>query len=92
MLRETLGFDGVVISDDLEMGAIREHYDLHDTVTLAVRAGTDVLLFSNTAKYHAGLGQEILDILLAEAKADPEFAARIEQSYARIVALKAAIR
>lgn len=92
VLRETLGFDGVVISDDLEMGAIREHYDLHDTVTLAVRAGTDVLLFSNTAKYHAGLGQEILDILLAEAKADPEFAALIEQSYARIVALKAAIR
>lgn len=92
VLRETLGFDGVVISDDLEMGAIREHYNLRDTVTLAVRAGTDVLLFSNTAKYHAGLGQEILDILVAEAAADPEFAARIEQSYDRIVALKARIR
>ena len=92
VLRETMGFDGVVISDDLEMGAIREHYDLHDTVTLAVRAGMDVLLFSNTAKYHAGLGQEILDILVAEAAADSEFAARIEQSYERIVALKARIR
>jgi len=92
VLRETMGFDGVVISDDLEMGAIRDHYDLHDTVTLAVRAGMDVLLFSNTAKYRAGLGQEILDILVAEAGADPEFAARIEQSYDRIVALKARIR
>lgn len=92
VLRETLGFDGVVISDDLEMGAIREHYDLHDTVTLAVRAGMDVLLFSNTANYRAGLGQEILDILVAEAEADPEFAQRIEQSYDRIVALKARIR
>ena len=92
VLREALKFDGVVISDDLEMGAIREHYDLHDTVTLAVRAGTDVLLFSNTSKYRASLGREVLDILVAEAKADSEFAGRITQSYERIVALKARIR
>ncbi|HEY8574739.1 MAG TPA: glycoside hydrolase family 3 N-terminal domain-containing protein [Devosia sp.] len=92
VLREDLGFDGVVISDDLEMGAIRDHFTLEETVVQAVRAGTDVLLFSNTADYRAGLGQEVLDILLAEAEADPEFAARIEQSYGRIVELKQRIR
>lgn len=92
VLRNDLGFDGVVISDDLEMGAIRDHFSLQETVTMAVRAGMDVLLFSNTADYRAGLGREVLDILLAEAAADPEFAARIEQSYDRIVALKAGIR
>lgn len=92
VLRETLAYDGVVISDDLEMGAIRDHYTLEQTVTMGVRAGMDVLLFSNTADYRAGLGQEILDILLAEAQADPAFAERIEQSYERIVALKARIR
>ncbi|ODT74773.1 MAG: hypothetical protein ABS76_36165 [Pelagibacterium sp. SCN 64-44] len=89
VLRGELGFDGVVISDDLEMGAIRDHFSLEDTVTRAVRAGMDVLLFSNTAKYRPGLPQEVLDILLEEAAADPEFAARIEESYRRIVALKA---
>lgn len=88
VLRGQLGFDGVVISDDLEMGAIREHYDLHDTVVKAVWAGVDVLLFSNTAKYRAGLAAEIRAILVAEAEADPAFRARVEQSYARIVALK----
>lgn len=92
VLRDELGYDGVVISDDLEMGAIRDHFTLEQTVTMAVRAGTDVLLFSNTAKYHPSLGQEILDILMAEAEADPAFAARVEQSYNRIVALKARIR
>jgi beta-N-acetylhexosaminidase len=91
VLRRDLGYEGVVISDDLEMGAIRDHFTLEQTVTMAVRAGMDVLLFSNTAKYRAGLGREILDILLAEAAADPDFAARIEASYARIVALKARI-
>lgn len=92
VLREDLGFDGVVISDDLEMGAIRDHFTLEETVIMAVSAGMDVLLFSNTAKYRAGLGQEILDILVATAEADPAFAARIEQSYERIVALKAGIQ
>ena len=91
VLRGDLGFDGVVISDDLEMGAIRDHFTLEETVTQAVRAGMDVLLFSNTADYRAGLGLEILDILVAEAEADPDFAARIAQSYDRIVALKAGI-
>ena len=91
VLRDELGFDGVVISDDLEMGAIRDHFTLEETVTKAVRAGMDVLLFSNTADYRPGLSREVLDILLTEAEADPDFAARIEQSYERIVALKARI-
>ncbi len=88
VLRGDLGFDGVVISDDLEMGAIRDHFSLEETVVGAVEAGMDILLFSNTSDYRQSLGQEVLDILLAEAEADPEFAERIEQSYDRIVKLK----
>jgi beta-N-acetylhexosaminidase len=91
VLRDELNYQGVVISDDLEMGAIRDHFTLQQTVTMAVRAGMDVLLFSNTAKYRQGLAGEIVDILVAEAAADPTFAARIEQSYDRIIALKARI-
>jgi beta-N-acetylhexosaminidase len=91
VLRKDLGFKGVVISDDLEMGAIRQHYDLKETVLRAVRAGVDVLLFSNTAKPRASLPDEIRAIMVAEAEADPAFKARIEESYARIVALKARI-
>ncbi|HWA20214.1 MAG TPA: glycoside hydrolase family 3 N-terminal domain-containing protein [Devosia sp.] len=88
VLRGELGFTGAVISDDLEMGAIREHFSLRDTVVRAVRAGVDVLLFSNTAKYRAGLADEVRGILVAEAGEDPAFAQRIAESYARIIALK----
>jgi beta-N-acetylhexosaminidase len=91
VLRDQLGFKGVVVSDDLEMGAIRKIYDLHDTVVQAVNAGTDVLLFSNTAAPSGGLADQIRGILVAEAQADPAFRARIEASYARILALKARI-
>ncbi|MEO7221947.1 MAG: glycoside hydrolase family 3 N-terminal domain-containing protein [Devosia sp.] len=91
VLRGQLGFKGVVVSDDLEMGAIRKIYDLHDTVVQAVNAGTDLLLFSNTAAASGGLADKIRGILVGEAESDPAFRARIEASYARIVALKARI-
>lgn len=91
VLRGHLGFKGVVITDDLEMSAIRDHFDLKQTVVRAVRAGVDVLLFSNTAYQRHTLGDEVRAILLAEAEVDPEFKARIEQSFARIVALKSRI-
>lgn len=91
VLRGQLGFTGVVITDDLEMGAIRDHFDLKETVTRAVRAGVDVLLFSNTAKPRASLGEEARAILVSEANADPEFKAKIEASYQRIVKLKGRI-
>lgn len=91
VLRGDLGYDGVVISDDMEMGAIRERFALRDTIRRAVLAGNDVLLFSNTAAYDSALGSTIHQILVAEAEADPAFAARVAQSYARIIALKRAL-
>lgn len=90
-LRNSLGFQGVVITDDLEMGAIRDHYGLEETVVRAVNAGVDVLLFSNTVKARVSLGDEVRAILVKQAEADPAFRARIEESYKRIVALKTRI-
>jgi beta-N-acetylhexosaminidase len=46
-LREDLGFNGVVITDDLQMGAISKRYKLKDTIRLAINAGDDILLFGN---------------------------------------------
>lgn len=91
VLRDQLGFDGVVISDDLEMSAVREHFGFRNAIVRAVNAGTDILLFSNTNNYHGSLASEILQVLVSEARADPMFKARVEKSYARIVVLKARI-
>ena len=47
LLREDLGFQGVLISDDLQMSAISKHYDLKQTLTLAINSGVNLLLFAN---------------------------------------------
>ncbi|HIP60183.1 MAG TPA: glycoside hydrolase family 3 protein [Campylobacterales bacterium] len=47
MLREHLGFKGVLISDDLQMGAISKNYTLQETLKLAINSGVDLLLFAN---------------------------------------------
>ena len=47
LLRKKLGFDGVVITDDLQMGAISKKYGLRNTLRLAINAGDDLLLFGN---------------------------------------------
>jgi len=47
LLREKLGYKGVIISDDLQMDAITKHYSLENTILISINAGVDVLLFGN---------------------------------------------
>lgn len=91
VLRTQIGYDGVVISDDMEMGAIRSQYSLKQAVTMAVRAGVDILLYANTVDQDPNLMDKIREILVEEAHEDPAFLARIRESYNRIVAMKASL-
>jgi len=47
ILRDMLGYKGVLISDDLQMGAIAKHYSLDETLKLAINSGVNMLLFAN---------------------------------------------
>jgi beta-N-acetylhexosaminidase len=49
VLRRQLGYTGVVVSDDLMMGAIMKHYGLEEAAAKALAAGVDVLLVSGNA-------------------------------------------
>lgn len=48
LLRDRLGYRGVIVSDDLEMKAVADHYGIEDSVVRAVRAGCDQLLICHT--------------------------------------------
>ncbi|GAB4177423.1 MAG: hypothetical protein Fur0032_17570 [Terrimicrobiaceae bacterium] len=44
LLRGDMGFEGLVMTDDLDMGAIFNHYGLDETIQLGIRAGNDLLM------------------------------------------------
>lgn len=83
-----IGFDGVVMSDDLEMGAIRDAFAPEEAAVRAIKAGTDIVVFSNIERGDLNFGARIHDAL-AVAVCDGRLgAARIEEAYRRIVRLK----
>ena len=50
LLRKELGFEGLIITDDLEMKAIAEQYEIGDAAVMAIQAGADMLLIPWTLK------------------------------------------
>jgi len=58
ILRGRFGYKGVVVSDDLLMGAIVQHYGLEDAAVKALGAGVDMLLISQNAKKGEPLAAE----------------------------------
>jgi len=88
ILRGRLGYEGVVVSDDLQMKAIANYYTLEETVEKALEAGLDVLLFANQQEYDPLISNKVVDIidnLVSTGKIRLE---RIEKSLERIGRLK----
>lgn len=89
LLRNQLGFKGLIFSDDMQMRAISDHYGLENAILMAVNAGIDVLMFSGNIP-----GTETPTIervhktfkkLVDEGKISEE---RLLESYIRIKAAK----
>jgi beta-N-acetylhexosaminidase len=88
VLRESLNYDGVVITDDLDMRGVRQNTDFEGRVVSAVKAGNDILLITNQNGYQPDLPERAADVIRA-AIADGRLSAeRIRASYERIMALK----
>jgi len=65
LLRDKLNYQGVLITDDLQMSAISKHYDLKQTLTLAINSGVNLLLFANQLAKPITL-EEIVDTTYGE--------------------------
>ncbi|MEM6664911.1 MAG: glycoside hydrolase family 3 N-terminal domain-containing protein [Pseudomonadota bacterium] len=87
-LRKRLGYQGVVVTDDLDMGAIRRRYNLTDALVRAIAAGHDIVMMSNSAKPDPDLPARAIEAVL-KAVADGRIdEAEIAKSYRRIIGLK----
>ena len=90
LLRRDLGYDGVVVSDDLQMGAIARHYGLDTALRLAVEAGVDILALANNTLYEENITARAVDILEKLVEEGHIGEERIDRSLARIDRLKRA--
>ena len=85
LLRNELGFSGVVITDDLEMGAIKNNVDLSTLGVKMILAGGDIALVC-----HDYASQQIVyESILSAVKSGEISEARIDESVRRILKLKA---
>lgn len=88
ILRHDLGFRGVVVSDDLQMRAIADHYGLEQAIRLAIDAGVDILLFANNSTYDPHIAKKASKIIRKLVENGEVSRERIDESYRRIMALK----
>jgi beta-N-acetylhexosaminidase len=89
ILRGSLGYRGVVVSDDLLMGAIILHYGLEEAAVAAINAGVDVLLIAqNTAKREPDAADRAV-AAIERALADGWLSrSRVEAALAHVAALR----
>lgn len=92
ILREKLGFGGVVISDDMQMGAIVEKYGFEEAVERAVYAGVDILTFANNSVYDSDIAAKAVLTIKTLIRKGRITEKRIYESYQRIKRLKGSFK
>jgi beta-N-acetylhexosaminidase len=84
LLRDRLGFSGLVVTDDLEMGAIKKNFGIGEACKMALNAGADMLaICADPVAIRDGFAA-VLDAVQRGTVAD----ARVDESIARIAELK----
>ncbi|HET7558564.1 MAG TPA: glycoside hydrolase family 3 N-terminal domain-containing protein [Limnochordia bacterium] len=86
VLRQRLGYDGVVFTDALEMGAIVKHYGLAEAAVRAIAAGADVVLVAWPGNFHAIVDAQ--QALLAAVKSGRISKERLDAAVRRVLKLK----
>jgi beta-N-acetylhexosaminidase len=84
VLRKQLGFDGVIITDAMNMKAIADNYSSGEAAVKALEAGADIILMpENFADAHQGVMDAVASGRLTEARID-ESLARIQKAHSNI--------
>jgi len=87
-LREACNYDGVVVSDDLQMKAISKHYGLKETIKLCLNAGVDLLLFANNSTFDDKIVEKAQAIIKTLIETDQVPMERINEAFERVWRLK----
>lgn len=84
LLRNELGYRGIIITDDMEMGAVANHNDFRSIGVKAIKAGADIVLVCHEYKHQ----QEVYLGLLDAVNSGEISQERIDESVKRIIKVK----
>lgn len=84
LLRNELGYKGIIITDDMEMGAVANHNDFRSIGVNAVKAGADIVLVCHEYEHQ----QEVYLGLLDAVNSGEISQERIDESVKRIIKVK----
>ena len=90
LLREKLHYDGVVVTDDLYMQAIRNQYSIPTALELAINAGADLICVGNNIStgFEADRPFKLVDMIVNSVKQGRISWERMEQSHERLQRLQ----
>lgn len=88
ILREEIGFNGVIITDDMQMGAITKEYGFEEAVLGALQAGADILLFSNNLVHQERIVPRVHAIIHDALERGELSREKIQASIQRVHALR----
>lgn len=87
-LRDELKFNGVIISDDMQMKAISDNYKFSEAITLAINSGVDIILIANMIEYDEFAVKKAVSVIKSLVLKGLITEERIKESYERIKKLK----
>ncbi len=85
LLRGEMGFKGIIVSDDMTMGAIANEYPLSESLKKAINAGVDIFIVANI---HADQTEEVINTIAQLVKNGDVKREKIDEIYARILNFK----
>lgn len=88
LLRGELGYRGLVISDDMQMRAITDHYGLEQAIELSLNAGVDLLIFANNLVYQPNIAADAQEIIVRLVEEGRLSASRLREAWGRVCDLK----
>ena len=88
ILRKDLGFNGIIVTDALNMAAISEHFDKKDVVRLALNAGVDILLMPISLASGTKEVDNYVDMIVDLVNSGEISEDKINESVTRILKLK----
>ncbi len=92
LLRNNIGYNGPLLSDDMQMAAISQHYGLEDACCQALTAGIDLLVIGNNLRYDPDLARKLINSFKRALDNGTLSESRVKEAWDRVQQLKNKIK